>query len=103
MPYINFHNVDELLVTKFKTECLEEFGKISSADLKHIHIINHMSTIVGEDDFSFIKVEWMPRSSEQQELIKNLINKFLFENNFSRSAIYFVDLERSNYYTEDKK
>ncbi len=101
MPYLHFINIKKPDVINFKKTSLKTFSEYADAKLQNIHIIHHNAEIIDEENFGLIKIEWLPRSKTTQEQVKNLLTSYLNKLGYKNIAIYFVNIEKQDYYMEE--
>ncbi len=101
MPFIHFTNVESSIVKQFSEEKIEEFSKISSAPYENIHIVCNDNIIVNHKEYVYIKIEWMPREANIEELVVKLINDFMKQFDFKKVSINFIHIDSKHYYVNN--
>lgn len=56
------------------------------------------SYYVSEEKYPFIEVLWFNRGDETKQLVANIITDLMKQFKYTDVCVYFVDLEKKNYY-----
>ncbi|MGB3366766.1 MAG: DUF1904 family protein [Acidaminobacteraceae bacterium] len=103
MPHLRFRGLKKEEVMEVSVDLIDKLALAMDSSKAHftIEYIPSIYILDGKESVTnhvFVEMLWFSRSDKTKQSVANIITDFLSKYNYENIAVYFIDMEKENYF-----